>query len=94
MVSQPAARWQHAEKDRGAAGAKRVASPERQRIERPEVIQWGEVSAAKLAGGENQTKPVSGTAKRAGRRGDPPNRGQGNLSLTPEGGKYTVLAIH
>jgi len=57
--------WQHAAKDRGAAAAERVANQQKQRIERSELIQWGEVSAAKLAGGENQTKPVSGTAKRA-----------------------------
>ena len=57
--------WQHAAKDRGAAAAERVANQDRQRIGRSEVIQWGEVSAAKLAGGENQTKPVSGNAKRA-----------------------------
>ena len=57
--------WQHAAKDRGAAAAERVANQDRQRIERSEVIQWGEVLAAKLAGGENQTGPVSGTAKRA-----------------------------
>jgi len=42
-----------------------VANQDRQRIGRSEVIQWGEVSAAKLAGGENQTRPVSGTAKPA-----------------------------
>ena len=55
----------HAAKDRDAAAAERVANQDRQRIERSEVIQWEEVSAAKLAGGENQTKPVSGTAQRA-----------------------------
>ena len=60
----------------------RVANQERQRIERSEAILWGEVSATRLVGGEKQTKPVSGTVKRAGRRGDPPNRGQ---SLTREG---------
>ena len=56
---------EHAANDRGAAAAERVANQERQRIERSEVIQWGDVSAAKLAGGENQTRPVSGTAQRA-----------------------------
>ena len=44
-----------------------------------------------LVGGEKQTKQVSGTAKRAGRRGDPPNRGQGDPSLTPEGGLRMVM---
>ncbi len=52
-------------KDRGAAAAERGANQEKQRIERSEVIQWGEVLAAKLAGGENQTRPGSGTAQRA-----------------------------
>ena len=38
-ASHAAAFWQHAEKDRGAAAAERVANQERQRIERSEVIQ-------------------------------------------------------
>ena len=90
-----AAFWQHAEKDRGAAAAERVhpervhrervANQERQRIERSEAILWGEVSAPRLVGGEKQTKPVSGTAQQAGRRGDPPNRGHVDLSLTRKG---------
>ncbi len=74
--------WQYAEDDRGAAATARVASQERQRIERSELIRWGEVSAAKLAGGENQTKPVSGTAQRAAM---PLNHSHGDLRLTREG---------
>ena len=89
-ASHAAAFWQHAAKDRGAAAAERVhrervANQERQRIERSEAILWGEVSAARLVGGEKQTKPVSGTAQQAGRRGDPPNRGHVDLSLTRKG---------
>ena len=65
---------------------------ERQRFGRSEAIQWGEVLAGRLVGGENQTKPVSGTAKRAGRRGDPPNRSQGDLGLTRKGRPVYVFA--
>ncbi len=57
--------WQHASKDRGAAAAGRVANQESQRIERSEVIQSGQVSAARQVGGEKQTKQVSETAQRA-----------------------------
>ena len=42
---------QHASKDRGAATAGRVANQERQRIERSEVIQSGQVLAARQVGG-------------------------------------------
>jgi hypothetical protein len=55
-------------KDRGAAAAGRVANQERQRMERSEVIQSGQVSAAGQVGGEKQTKQVSETAKRAAMR--------------------------
>ena len=91
--------WQHAAKDRGTAAAERVhpeqvhrervANQQRQRIERSEVIQWGEVSAAKLAAGENQTMPVSGTAKRAAMRLE---GGYVDPNLTREGGKHMVFA--
>ena len=60
--------WQHAEKDRGAAGAGRVANQERQRIGRSEVVQSGQVSAARQVGGEKQTNQVSETAKRVAMR--------------------------
>ena len=90
-ASHAAAFWQHASKDRGAAAAGRVASQERQRSERSEVIPWREVLAARLVGGGKQTKPVSGTAQRAGRRGDPPTRGHGDLGLPREGGRHIVL---
>ncbi len=50
---------------RSAAEAGRIANQERQRIERFEVIQSGEVSAARPVGGEKQTQQVSETAKRA-----------------------------
>ena len=59
---------QHASKDRGAATAGRVADQERQRIERSEVIQSGQVLAARQVGVEKQTKQVSETAKRAAMR--------------------------
>ena len=49
------------------------------------------MSAARQVGSEKQAKAVSGTAKRAGRRGDPPNRGQDDLSLTREAGWPIVL---
>ncbi len=70
-------------------GASRHSFREAQ--ERSEIIQCGEVLAARLVGGEKQTKPVSGTPKRAGRRGDPPNRGRADLRLTREGGWHMVL---
>jgi hypothetical protein len=57
--------WQHAENDRGAATAERVANQERQRIERSRVIQRGEVFVERLVGSGKQTRPVSGTAQRA-----------------------------
>ncbi len=68
-ASHAGAFWQHAAKDRGAAAAERVANQEKQRIERSEVIPRGQVSAVPLCGigGENQTKPACGTAKRAAR---------------------------
>lgn len=66
-----------ASKDRGAAGAGRVANQERQRIERSEVIQSGQVSAARQVGGEKQTKQVSETAKRA--------------AMPPEGGGVDLI---
>ncbi len=80
----------HPEKDRGAAAAERVANQEKQRIERSEVIQCGEVSAAKLAGGENQTRP----GQPAELRNEPHllrNCAHGDPSLTPEGGWHMVL---
>ncbi len=58
-----AAFWQHAEDDRGAASAGWLANQERRRIERSKVIQWREVLAAKLVGGEKQTRQARGTAK-------------------------------
>src|SRR6267378_2726719 len=42
---------QHASRDRGAATGGRVANQERQRIERSEVIQSGQVLAARQVGG-------------------------------------------
>jgi Transposase DDE domain group 1 len=57
-ASHAAAFWQHAAKDRGAAAAERVAKQERQRIERSEVIQWGEVLVGRQVGSEKQTRPV------------------------------------
>ena len=36
-----------------------------QRIERSEIIQWGEVSVGRLVGSEKQATLVSGTAQRA-----------------------------
>jgi len=41
----------------------RVANQGRQRIERSEVIQRGEVLVGRQVGGERQTRPVSGTAQ-------------------------------
>jgi hypothetical protein len=57
-----------ASKDRGAATGGRAANQERQRIERSEVIQSGQVLTAKQVGGEKQTKQVSETAERAAMR--------------------------
>ena len=54
---------QHAEDDCGAAPAGRVVKRERHRIERSEVNQSGEVLAARLVGGEKQTRQLSRTAK-------------------------------
>ena len=65
--------WQHAEKDRGAAATELVANHERERIESSEVMQRGDVQAGRLVGGENQTRPVSGTTEPR----LPRNRGQG-----------------
>lgn len=67
-----------ASKDRGAATAGRVANQGRQRIERSEVIQSGQVLAARQVGGEKQTKQVSETAERA--------------AMRPEGG-YVAMSI-
>ena len=53
----------HAEDDCGAAPAGRVVKQERHRIERSEVNQSGEVLAARLVGGEKQTRQASGRAK-------------------------------
>ena len=81
--------WQHASKDRGAAGAGRVANRERRRIERSEVIQSGRASAARQARGEKQTKQVSETAKRAAMG---PEGGYVDLmNLTREGGRRMAL---
>lgn len=54
-------------------------------------LQWGEASAARPVGGESQTKPASGAAKRADRRGDPLNCGHGDPRLTREGSCLMVL---
>ena len=54
-------------------------------------LQWGEVSVARPVGGESQAKPVSGSAKRADRRGDPVNCGHGDLRLTREGSWNSLL---
>ncbi len=91
-ASHTAALWQHAENDRGAAAAERVTNQERQRIEPSKVIQGEQVSMARQVKSDKQTEQVSGTAKRAGRRGDPPDRGQGDLRLTREGRWRMVLA--
>ena len=81
--------WSHASKDRGAAAAGRVANQERQRIERSEVIQSRQVSAARQVGGEKQTKQVSETAERAAMR---PEGSYVYLNLTREGGRRMVFA--
>ena|SRR5437016_1487602 len=62
---------QHASKDRGAATAGRVASQERQRIERSEVIQSGQVLAARQVGGRetDQTSQRNCRTSRDGTRG-------------------------
>jgi len=73
----------------GAAGAERVANQERQRTERSEVIQSGQVSAARQVGGEKQTKQVSETAKRAANRAE---GGYVDVNLTREGGRRMVFA--
>ncbi len=74
---------------RSAAEAGRIANQERQRIERSEVIQWGQVSAARQVGGEKQTQQVSETAQRAAMR---PEGGYVELNLTREGGRRRVFA--
>src|SRR5712692_4410170 len=79
--------WQHAAKDRGAAAAERVANQEKQRIERSEVIQWGEVLVGRQVGSENQTRPASGPAQQAAM---PLNHSHGDLGLTGEGGRRMV----
>jgi hypothetical protein len=48
---------QHASKDLGAATAGRVANEERPRIERPKVIQSGQVLAARQVGGRETNQP-------------------------------------
>ena len=58
-------------------------------MERSEVIQSGQVSAARQVGGEKQTKQVSETAKRAAMR---PEGGYVDVNLTREGGTYVVFA--
>ncbi len=75
---------------RSAAEAGRIANQERQRIERSEVIQWGQVSAARQVGGEKQTQQVSETAQRAAMR---PEGGYVDLNLTREGGRRMV-SVH
>ena len=72
------------------AAAGRVANQDRQRIERSEVIQWGQVSAARQAGGEKQTKQVSEAAKRAAVQ---PEGSYVDLNLTREGGRGMVFAL-
>ncbi len=71
--------WQHPAKDRSAAAAGRVANQERQRIERSEVIQSGQVSAARQVGREKQTNQVTETAKRAAMR---PEGGHVDLTMS------------
>jgi len=62
---------QHASKDRGAATAGRVANQERQRTERSEVIQSGQVLAARQVGGRetDQTSQRNCRTSRDGTRG-------------------------
>jgi hypothetical protein len=62
---------QHASKDRGAATAGRVANQERQRIERFEVIQSGQVLAARQVGGRetDQASQRNCQTSRDGTRG-------------------------
>ena len=86
---EPKAVRQRGEDDHGAAAAGRVANQDRQRIERSEVIQWGQVSAARQGGGEKQTKQVSETAKRASMR---PGDGYVEVKLTREGSRRMVFA--
>jgi hypothetical protein len=77
-ASDAAASWQHAAKHRSAAEAGRIANQERQRIERSEVIESGQVPTARQVGGEKQTKQVSETSKRAAIR---PEGGHVDLNL-------------
>jgi hypothetical protein len=62
---------QLASKDRGAATAGRVANQERQRIERSEVIQSGQVLAARQVGGRetDQASQRNCQTSRDGTRG-------------------------
>ena len=53
-----------------------------QRIERSELIRWGEVSAGRPGGGEKPIKPVSGTAQRARL---PPNERPGQSEVDTRG---------
>src|SRR5258708_39921816 len=73
---------QHAPKDRGAATAGRVANQERQRIERSEVIQSGQVLAARQVGGREteQTRQRSCQTSRDASRGP-----LGRTELDPRG---------
>jgi hypothetical protein len=75
----------HAENDRGAATAERIANQERQRVERSEVIQCGQVSVVRQVGDEKQAKQTSETSKRAAMR---PAGGYVDLNLT-RGGRQT-----
>jgi transcription initiation factor TFIID subunit TAF12 len=51
-ASHPGVFWQHASKGHGAAAAGRVPNQERQRTERSEATQSGQVPAARQVGGE------------------------------------------
>src|SRR6266403_6351404 len=75
---------QHASKDRGAATAARVANQERQRIERSEVIQSGQVLATRQVGGRetDQASQRNCQTRRDATRGRPCR--YVDLSLTRE----------
>ena len=74
---EPEAARQHAENDRGAAAAGRVAKQKCKPIG-SEVIQWGQVSAARQVGDEKQAKQASETSKLA--------------AMRPEGSRHMVCA--
>ena len=85
---EPEAVQQHAANDLGTAAARRLATQERGEFSCSEVVRRISVSGEAGCGGQNPHIDSAGRPKRAAM---PPQRGHGDLSLTRQGRRLSLL---